>query len=93
MLQSLYKFILYYIYIYTGPHKLAIPEAIQANGSAYVLPDILTVEVEQFYSWSAWTKKITSIAFIIFGLILNSSIGFDIIINKKFYIYPYFFLG
>jgi len=50
---------------WAGPHRETIPAEIQAKGLAKDDPVILTVEVEAFYSWSAWVMKITSIALII----------------------------
>jgi len=60
-----------------GPHKAVIPAAIQANGLANEEPAILTVEVDAFYSWSAWSINMTSKACTMTGSTLNSSIGVE----------------
>lgn len=72
---------------WAGPQRLATPDDNTAKGFAKEDPAILTVEVEAFYSWSAWTINITSKALIIAGSTLNSySIGLANIIYKKFFI-------
>jgi len=38
---------------WAGPHRLAIPADMQANGFAMLEPVSLTVDVDAFYSWSA----------------------------------------
>jgi len=45
-----------------GPHRQAIPAAIQANGLAPDEPARRTVDVEAFCSWSACRMKIRSMA-------------------------------
>lgn len=71
---------------WAGPHRLATPADNTAQGLAKEDPAILTVEVEAFYSWSAWTINITSRALIMAGSTLNSdSIGLANIIYKKFF--------
>src|SRR3954454_25277137 len=56
-----------------GPHRQAIPAALQANGLAPEEPAIRTVAVEAFCSWSACRMKILSSASASTGLILYSS--------------------
>src|SRR5207302_10370149 len=58
-----------------GPHRQAMPAAIQAKGLATEEPAIRTVEVEAFCSWSACRMKILSSASASTGLILYSSQG------------------
>src|ERR1700760_4806063 len=58
-----------------GPHRQAMPAAIQANGLAPDEPAMRTVEVEAFCSWSACRMKILSSASASTGLILYSSQG------------------
>src|SRR6516162_1229409 len=58
-----------------GPHRQAMPAAIQANGLAPVDPASRTVEVEAFCSWSACRVKMRSIARDSTGLTLYSSQG------------------
>ena len=53
-----------------GPHRLAMPAAMQANGLAPVEPASRTVEVEAFCSWSACRIMIRSIARDSIGLTL-----------------------
>lgn len=55
-----------------GPQRLAIPAEIQARGLQRLEPVNLTVEVDAFYSWSAWRIKILSNASIITSGILKS---------------------
>ena len=47
---------------WAGPHRQAMPAAMQANGLAPVEPARRTVEVEAFCSWSACRMKMRSIA-------------------------------
>ena len=54
---------------WAGPHKLAMPAAMQAKGLAPLEPAMRTVEVEAFCSWSACRMKMRSIAFATTGLI------------------------
>ena len=58
-----------------GPHRLAMPAAMQANGLAPVEPASRTVLVEAFCSWSACRIMIRSIAFASTGLTLYGSAG------------------
>src|SRR6201987_116080 len=58
-----------------GPHRQAMPAAMQANGLAPEEPAIRTVEVDAFCSWSACRMKILSSALARTGLILYSSQG------------------
>ena len=51
-----------------GPHRQAMPAAIQANGLAPDEPARRTVEVEAFCSWSAWRMKMRSMALARTGL-------------------------
>src|SRR6201990_3181181 len=60
---------------WAGPHRQAMPAAMQANGLAPDEPAIRTVEVEAFCSWSACRMKILSSASASTGLILYSSHG------------------
>src|SRR6201995_1026765 len=60
---------------FAGPHRQAMPEAMQENGLAPEEPAIRTVEVEAFCSWSACRMKILSSASASTGLILYSSHG------------------
>ena len=53
-----------------GPHRQAMPAAMQANGLAPDEPAMRTVEVEAFCSWSACRMKILSSASASTGLIL-----------------------
>src|SRR5450432_3340048 len=69
---------------WAGPHRQAMPAAIQANGLAPEEPAILTVEVEAFCSWSACRMKILSSASASTGLILYSSQGTAKHILRKF---------
>jgi len=52
---------------WAGPHREAIPADTQAKGFAKELPVSLTVEVEAFYSWSAWRIRIFSRASVMTG--------------------------
>ena len=45
-----------------GPHRAAMPAAMQANGLAPVDPARRTVEVDAFCSWSACRIRMRSIA-------------------------------
>src|SRR6478736_7008483 len=67
-----------------GPHRQAMPAAMQANGLAPEEPAIRTVEVEALCSWSACRIKILSSAFARTGLILYSSQGTAKHICRKF---------
>ena len=58
-----------------GPHRQAMPAAMQAKGLAPDEPASRTVEVEAFCSWSACRMKIWSIARASTGLTLYSSHG------------------
>src|SRR6202035_3501005 len=60
---------------WAGPHRQAMPAAMQANGLAPDDPAIRTVDVEAFCSWSACRMKILSSASASTGLILYSSQG------------------
>src|SRR6201988_4895170 len=60
---------------WAGPHRQAMPAAMQANGLAPDEPAMRTVEVEAFCSWSACRMKILSSASASTGLILYSSQG------------------
>src|ERR1041384_196121 len=60
---------------WAGPHRQAMPAAIQANGLAPDEPAMRTVEVEAFCSWSACSVKILSSALASTGLTLYSSHG------------------
>jgi len=68
-----------------GPQRLAIPAEIQAHGSQRLEPVSLTVEVDAFYSWSAWRIRIVSRASTItFGTAKSGSVGSANIMYKKF---------
>src|SRR3979411_127351 len=67
-----------------GPHRQAMPAAIQANGLAPEEPAMRTVEVEAFCSWSACRMKILSSASASTGLILYSAHGLAKHIFRKF---------
>src|SRR2546423_4711124 len=67
-----------------GPHKQAIPAAMQANGLAPEEPASRTVEVDAFCSWSAWRMKIRSMALLSVGLGFQSSHGTENIMRRKF---------
>ena len=67
-----------------GPHRLAIPAAIQAKGFAPEEPAKRTVEVEAFCSWSACKIKILSNARTNTGFGLYSSHGVANIMCIKF---------
>src|ERR1700682_1402614 len=69
---------------WAGPHRHAMPAAMQANGLAPEEPAIRTVEVEAFCSWSACRMKILSSASARTGLILYSSQGTAKHIFRKF---------
>src|SRR5215468_9317889 len=58
-----------------GPHRQAMPAAMQANGLAPEEPAMRTVEVEAFCSWSACRMKILSSASASTELTLYSSHG------------------
>src|SRR3977135_4082197 len=58
-----------------GPHRQAMPAAMQANGLAPEEPAIRTVEVEGVFSGAACRMKILSSALARTGLILYSSQG------------------
>src|SRR6202000_1248754 len=60
---------------WAGPHRQAMPAAMQANGLAPEEPAMRTVEVDAFCSWSACRMKILSSASASTGLILYSSQG------------------
>ena len=60
---------------WAGPHRQAMPAAMQANGLAPEEPARRTVEVEAFCSWSAWRMKMRSMARDSTGLTLYSSQG------------------
>src|SRR5271169_6286405 len=67
-----------------GPHRQAMPAAMQANGLAPEEPAIRTVEVDAFCSWSACRMNILSSASASTGLILYSSQGTAKHILRKF---------
>src|SRR5258708_37641919 len=58
-----------------GPHRQAIPAAMQAKGLAPDEPARRTVEVDAFCSWSAWRMKMRRIAFSMIGLTTYGSAG------------------
>ena len=60
---------------WAGPHRLAMPAEMQANGLAPVDPASRTVEVEAFCSWSACRMRTRSMAREITGFGLYSSHG------------------
>src|ERR1700754_1140870 len=76
-----------------GPHRQAMPAAMQANGLAPEEPAIRTVDVDAFCSWSACKMKILSSASASTGLILYSSHGTAKHICRKFSANDSEFLG
>src|SRR5690606_23998938 len=60
---------------WAGPHRQAMPAAIQAKGLAPDDPARRTVEVEAFCSWSAWRMKIRSVARERIGVTCSTSGG------------------
>ncbi len=67
-----------------GPHRQAIPAAMQANGFAPEEPASRTVEVEAFCSWSACRMKMRSSARTSTSFDLYSSAGTANIMRMKF---------
>src|SRR6516165_2279780 len=67
-----------------GPHRQAMPAAMQANGLAPEEPAMRTVEVEAFCSWSACRMKILSSASASTGLTWYSSHGTAKHMRRKF---------
>ena len=67
-----------------GPHNAAIPADTEAYKLAWEEPTILTVEVEQFCSWSACNISNLSRALVITGLTLYFVVGKANIICIKF---------
>ena len=67
-----------------GPHRQAMPAAMQANGLAPDDPASRTVEVEAFCSWSACRMKIVSSAFASTGLTTYGSAGTEKHMRRKF---------
>src|SRR5450830_2075149 len=72
---------------WAGPHRQAIPAAIQANGLAPDEPARRTVEVEAFCSWSACRIRIWSRARTSTSLTLYSSHGLPNIMRMKLALY------
>src|SRR5438128_9746927 len=70
-----------------GPHRQAMPAAIQANGLAPDEPDRRTVEVDAFCSWSACRIRMRSSARTSTSLTLYSSHGVENIMCMKFALY------
>src|SRR5471032_568606 len=70
-----------------GPHRHAMPAAIQANGFAPEEPDRRTVEVDAFCSWSACRIRIRSRARTSTSLTLYSSHGLPNIMRMKLALY------
>ena len=66
-----------------GPQSAAIPAETEAYRLACEEPTILTVEAEQFCSWSAWRISNWSSALAIIGLTSDSEVGKPNIICKK----------
>ena len=66
-----------------GPHRQAMPAAMQANGLAPDEPASRTVEVEAFCSWSAWRMKIRRIACSMIGLTSYGSAGTPKVMRRK----------
>src|SRR3974390_689071 len=60
---------------WAGPHRQAMPAAMQANGLAPEEPAMRTVEVEAFCSWSACRMRILSRASASTRMALVSSQG------------------
>ena len=69
---------------WAGPHRQAMPAAMQAKGLAPDEPASRTVEVEAFCSWSACRMKIRSSARAKTGLTLYSSHGTAKHMRRKF---------
>src|SRR6516165_6939601 len=67
-----------------GPHRQAMPAAMQAKGLAPEEPAMRTVEVEAFCSWSACRIRILSSASASTGLALYSSQGTEKHMCRKF---------
>src|SRR5450759_625596 len=76
-----------------GPHRLAMPAAMHANGLAPDEPASRTVEVEAFCSWSACRIRMRSSARDNTGFGLYSSHGVPNIMYMKFSTYDSEFLG
>jgi hypothetical protein len=66
-----------------GPHRQAMPAAMQAKGLAPEEPARRTVEVEAFCSWSACRMKMRSIARASTGSTLYSSAGTEKVMRRK----------
>ena len=69
---------------WAGPHRQAMPEAMQAKGLAPEEPASLTVEVEAFCSWSACRMRMRSSARTRTGFTSYSSAGTPNIMRMKF---------
>ena len=69
---------------WAGPQSEAMPAATQAKGLAALEPEMRTVEVEAFCSWSACRMKMRSMARARTPLILYSSAGTENIMWRKF---------
>src|SRR5258705_516039 len=69
---------------WAGPHRHAMPAAIQAKGFAPEEPARRTVDVDAFCSWSACRMKIVSSALANTGLPLYSSQGTAKHMRRKF---------
>src|SRR5690606_16902218 len=67
-----------------GPHSALIPAATDEYKLACADPTILTVEVEQFCSWSAWRIRSTFSASATSGSTTYSWLGRANIICRKF---------
>src|SRR5688572_16453641 len=76
-----------------GPHRLATPAAMQANGFAPVEPARRTVDVDAFCSWSACRMRMRSIARVSTGFGFHSSHGVPNVMYRKFSTYERLFLG
>src|SRR5262245_11067557 len=69
---------------WAGPHREAMPAAMQANGLAPDDPATRTVDVDAFCSWSACRMKMRSMARAMTGLDLYSSHGTAKHMRRKF---------
>src|SRR5690606_32690111 len=76
-----------------GPHSVAMPAAMHANGLAPEEPARRTVDVDAFCSWSACRIRIRSSARTSTSLGLYSSHGVANIIRMKLAAYDRWFCG
>jgi hypothetical protein len=69
----------------SGPHRADTPAEIDANRFDWELPTMRTVDVEQFCSWSACSRKIRSRARATVGSGSITRYGVENIMCRKFW--------